>query len=171
VANKTVIADVSGTPLVYNATTKVWSPGVATSQKDLSLWTITDIQGPTVLRPEAVLAALGGDFSKVQADGYKLLNTSPTGDPRFDIIISAENTLSGLKVTDAGFAFFANALGLKAGSTGYTTLAGVNSQSDGWGSITSTMMFSPPVPEPSTYALMGLGLAGITLVARRRQAA
>lgn len=27
-----------------------------------------------------------------------------------------------------------------------------------------------PVPEPSTYALMGLGLVGISLVARRRQA-
>jgi PEP-CTERM motif len=30
--------------------------------------------------------------------------------------------------------------------------------------------FVAPVPEPSTYALMGLGLVGISLVARRRQA-
>jgi len=30
--------------------------------------------------------------------------------------------------------------------------------------------FAAPVPEPSTYALMGLGLVGISLVARRRQA-
>jgi PEP-CTERM motif len=30
--------------------------------------------------------------------------------------------------------------------------------------------FVAPVPEPSTYALMGLGLVGVSLVARRRQA-
>ena len=29
---------------------------------------------------------------------------------------------------------------------------------------------SAPIPEPSTYALMALGLAGIALVARRRRA-
>ncbi|MES2091527.1 MAG: PEP-CTERM sorting domain-containing protein, partial [Pseudomonadota bacterium] len=29
---------------------------------------------------------------------------------------------------------------------------------------------TPAIPEPSTYALMGLGLVGMSLVARRRQA-
>jgi hypothetical protein len=169
-ANKTVIADVAGTPLVYNATTKVWAPGTQTVQKDLTLWTITDIVGPTVIRPEALLAAGAGDFSKMQADGYKLLSTAPSSDPRFPLYtVSATNVLGGLKVTDAGFAFFANALGLKAGSTGYTTLSGVNSQPDGWGSISSSIVFTArEIPEPSTYALMGLGLVGISLVARRR---
>jgi hypothetical protein len=30
-------------------------------------------------------------------------------------------------------------------------------------------VITPTIPEPSTYALMGLGLVGISLVARRRQ--
>lgn len=43
------------------------------------------------------------------------------------------------------------------------------------GSILTSMSFenygfAAPVPEPTTYALMGLGLVGISLVARRRQA-
>jgi hypothetical protein len=41
-----------------------------------------------------------------------------------------------------------------------------------YGSIASTITAkagtTPAVPEPSTYALMGLGLAGIAAVARRR---
>jgi hypothetical protein len=45
----------------------------------------------------------------------------------------------------------------------------VNSQPDGWGSISSSIVFTArEIPEPSTYALMGLGLVGISLVARRR---
>jgi hypothetical protein len=164
--NKTVIADVAGTPLVYNATTKVWAPGTATSQKDLALWAITSIAGPTQMSVENLMKAEGGDFSGLARDGYQLL--APTAERPY-YAIGATNVLGGLRVTDAGFAFFANALGLKAGSTGYNTLAGVNSQPDGWGSITSNMVFTTSIPEPATYALMGLGLVGITLVARRQK--
>jgi hypothetical protein len=34
---------------------------------------------------------------------------------------------------------------------------------------TDTSIVRPPIPEPSTYALMALGLAGLSLVARRRR--
>jgi hypothetical protein len=164
--NKTVIADVAGTPLVYNATTKGWAPGATTSQKDLALWTITSIAGPTQMSVQNLFTAEDGDFSGLARDGYQLL--APTAERPY-YAIGATNVLGGLRVTDAGFAFFANALGLKAGSTGYNTLAGVNSQPDGWGSITSNMVFTTSIPEPATYALMGLGLVGITLVARRQK--
>jgi hypothetical protein len=36
---------------------------------------------------------------------------------------------------------------------------------------TLTISFTSPVPEPSTYGLMGLGLLGVVAVARRRKAA
>ncbi|MBI5924516.1 MAG: PEP-CTERM sorting domain-containing protein [Aquabacterium sp.] len=36
--------------------------------------------------------------------------------------------------------------------------------------VTSATPVTPAVPEPSTYALMGLGLVGMALVARRKQA-
>jgi hypothetical protein len=73
-------------------------------------------------------------------------------------------TLSGLSITTAGFNAFSTSLGL--------TTAGKNALSTvtDFGTITSTVVAStvPSVPEPSTYALMGLGLVGISLVARRR---
>ena len=41
----------------------------------------------------------------------------------------------------------------------------------GWGNITSNIkVIATPVPEPTTYALMIAGLAGLGMVARRRAA-
>lgn len=67
-------------------------------------------------------------------------------------------TLSGLSLTADGFYKFRQALGLS--SLGWAALA--NSVTD-FGTVTMGV-----VPEPSTPALMGLGLAGL-LVARRRR--
>ena len=69
--------------------------------------------------------------------------------------------ISGLKITTDGFAKFAQAMSLTG--IGLTALQGVQD----YGSISSVVNVTA-VPEPSTYALMGLGLVGISLVARRR---
>jgi len=71
-------------------------------------------------------------------------------------------TLTGLSITTAGFNTFVQSLGLL--TLGKAALTSVTD----FGTITSTIVATPAVPEPSAYALMGLGLAGISLVARRR---
>ena len=159
-AHKTVYADLTGQALQIDGTY-----GPEQQSLNTALWSIGSIQGPTAIPPTALLAASQGDTSQLQALGFQ--NVTANGGFNGGVSFNASNVLSNLKVTPEGFQFFATSLGLTEGSTGYTTLNSVNQQSDGWGSIQSTLVFA--VPEPSTYALMGLGLVGITLVARRRQ--
>jgi len=109
---------------------------------DLKLWHITTVDGPT-----SVAAQEGS--------------------------ITVTHTLSGLKIYDAAFNLFTQAAGLNE-DLGIPSLAGVNDDALGYGSITSTITVTaakvPAIPDPSTYALMGLGLVGMSLVARRRAA-
>jgi PEP-CTERM motif len=165
--NKRVYADVFGD--------NGFDPVIDT--KRLYLWDITNISGPTTITPAALLQAADGDTSGVTALGFKIDGTE-AAQAGFGTkyLVSTTNVLSGLKITTEGFNFFSTALGLAPGSTGYNTLNGVNGFAEGWGSLQSKINFSarevlsttPVVPEPSTYALMAVGLVGISLVARRR---
>jgi PEP-CTERM motif len=160
--------------LAYKALDINGNYGPLVTNTNVALWNIGTIVGPTVIPPEGLLAAADGDFSQMLALGYKQVSVTPKlpTDPASwgdKYTVSASNVLGNLTVTDAGFAIFAAGLGLTEGSIGYDALAGVNTRAGGWGSMTSDILFTAQeVPEPSTYALMGLGLVGISLVARRR---
>ena len=69
-------------------------------------------------------------------------------------------TVSGLTITSNGFNEFAQSLGLQ--SLGKAALSGVTD----FGTIT----IAPGIPEPSSYALMGLGLVSVVFAIKRRQA-
>jgi hypothetical protein len=76
-----------------------------------------------------------------------------------------DTTLSGLALTTAGFNNLKAGLGLY--SIGLIALQGASTD---FGTLNSSLTFAPAIPEPSTYALMGLGLVGIGFAARRRAA-
>lgn len=84
---------------------------------------------------------------------------------------SFTNVISGLTITGQGLTYFSSALGLL--SLGRGALEDVTD----FGSITSTiqatgtLVLTPQVPEPGTWALMVVGLGGVMLAARRRRAA
>jgi hypothetical protein len=83
----------------------------------------------------------------------------------------AENTTSTLTITGSGVTAAAFA---KAGTVPMIDLGNVGSPYTGLLGLNTSVHFigklQPAIPEPGTYALMGLGLVGLVL-ARRRQAA
>lgn len=77
-----------------------------------------------------------------------------------------ETFLNHLAITTDGFNALASVFGLTKGGLGYSAL---NLAASDFGNLHSTITVS--IPEPSTYALMGVGLVGMGLMARRRRAA
>jgi PEP-CTERM motif len=180
IANRAVIARVVGDASAYEDENGNEIDPAAVVDENMTLWTwgANDTVGPISLNPDAVLAA--DPVAALTAEGFTLLNQVSSGqlntntpDPTDTFqkyTVLAPTTFNNLQITAAGRQFFINSLGL--GPTGITALDAVNTATGGWGKVASNIVFEvQEVPEPSTYALMGLGLVGISLVARRRSAA
>jgi len=176
--NVKVSGNLVGTALTNGAASAADAPEYGPQQSYSGvIWDQAKISGPTSLPPAELIAAADGNIAPLQARGYTLLGTDSVvvnGQTMTRYTVQANNLITNLQVTGAGFNAFASTLGLTEGGTGYNTLAGVNG-TGGWGVMKAAITFQayevpPAIPEPSTYAMMLLGLAGIGLVARRRAA-
>ncbi len=137
--------------------------------------TVTDLNAD--LSTHTVYAKVIGGNNVGTLDHLALWHFSGVTGSTSVLVSSLSTTLTGLSLTTEGFNAFSQSLGLL--NLGKSALLGVTD----FGTITATTvhmlmdgdnMTPPPwyvgqVPEPSTYALMGLGLAGLVM-ARRRQA-
>jgi len=136
-----VLADLNGTRAERFDDWGELDPAVNYNSNDTILWTFspsTDVVGPTAL-----------DVSAVSQQNFV-----------------AAVKVKNLAITPAGLQFFVDSLGLAP--LGESFINNVNRDTGKWGSIDVALAFTPAIPEPSTYALMGLVLVGVSLAARRQ---
>lgn len=133
--------------------------------------TVTDLK--VDLTSKTIYATLIGGNGVGTLSNFALWNYSTlVGPTTFTKAGDYIDDISGLSLTAAGTTAFTQSLGLL--SLGKAALSGITD----YGTIHSAIhtvidpssLVTPAIPEPSTYALMGLGVAGIAL-ARRRKAA
>lgn len=167
----TVTADLYGVRDAFRT-----RPSVTYDMPNVVLWTFDPnaVSGPASIKPEYLLAS--DPVAALSNAGFTILAADP-GDgatlPQYQF--AAENVIPNLMITTTGFNFLKDSLGLLIMGTGlYSNISGALVDEDGnfvalggYGSLTSRVVFTATIPEPSTYALMGLGLVGVILASRR----
>lgn len=125
-ANKTVVADLSGVKSAFGT-----NPSVSYNLPGATFLTFTDV-----------------------ATAIEVIDSTT---------FASSLTFSGLRFSTTGYNFLKSSLGLG----GLALFKFTNLSEDG--SIQARLVFSSPVPEPGTYALLGVGLVGLCVGAHRRK--
>ena len=125
----------------------------------------------TVMKVYADLVGANGVGTHNNTEMWSISNiVGSTSFAAVEGVTTSVNELTGLTINANAFSLFAQALAL-TDNVGVPSLQTVTD----FGKITSTIsvratrVATPAVPEPSTYALMGAGLAAIAVLSRRKQ--
>jgi hypothetical protein len=137
--NKVVLADLSGTRSAVGSVA-----AVNYDMPDTVLWNIASITGPTT-------------FSAAGFPPIPLSGPQPA-----PVLVTANNVATGLSITYAGFNFLTGALGMQ--TTGISALSSVTD----YGAIKFSTQYASSIPEPSHWALVGVGVGLWGAAAARR---
>ncbi|MDO9278465.1 MAG: PEP-CTERM sorting domain-containing protein [Polaromonas sp.] len=129
--------------------------------------TVTDINAD--LTSKTIYATIIGGNGVGTINNFALWNFATiTGTTSYTGPGTYVNDMSGLTLTADGFAKFSQSLGLL--SLGKSAMSGITDYGTIHSVLHTTLVLTPDVPEPTTYALMSLGLLGIAFTARRKAA-
>lgn len=157
---KTIYADLDGLRSALGT-----RPAASFTLGDQALWTYESMSGPTGISPIAYGAA--DPVAALTAAGFTVTRGFDAGGSAY-FQLTANNTISGLKITPEGFNFFKDSLGLT--NAGISALRAVTD----YGVVNYTLNFRPAsivgtsVPEPTAMSLILLGLIGMGAMAKRR---
>lgn len=153
------------------------SGGDAQLIQGVKLWNYADSQGPVDISSadlSAMMDALYGQQVGSVAGGWSLLTEVDSGYAGKAGVFQSTTTIRRLTATDEFEGLLMTALNVPVGGMAATSFANISdwgvldiAWSVGVGTPEALSLLSV-VPEPSTYALMGLGLVGVFAVSRRR---
>ncbi|WEF35185.1 FxDxF family PEP-CTERM protein [Pseudoduganella chitinolytica] len=103
---------------------------------------------------------------KTYIDGARLANYGITDITFFADVGGVRTNLETSFTTDGGIEFYP-VEGLSAGNYGFTVSGNVLNGAAG-GSYAGTLNVAAPVPEPATYAMLGVGIGLLAFTARRK---